>query len=183
MLAEHRETTTVRAIATAFVTTTIAWGLGLAVAVTAGMLLGFFTQAPVGTFAAPVILGLFVGWAQRRAAGRGWVSPSMPWLSAIGAGAGWLLGSYASFLVHRAGMDAAAGFMNGPVLGLIVGSAQALALPKGGRRAWISVSTLAWLAAITPWMVPGTPLFVRAASLLVPGIFSAWTRLWFKARA
>ena len=161
-----------------FLTVTIAWIVGLAVAVTLGMLLAVLVPGPAATVAGPLVLGLFVGLGQRRAlrerARRGFVAST-----AAGAAIGWLLGTFVAWRLHGCGLDGVAPWANGPIVGAVVGAVQSFAY-RGTPRArivWALGSVVAWTAAIGPWLAPGLSPYVRLAALAVPGIFAAITQL------
>ena len=92
---------------------------------------------------------------------------------------GWLLGSFVAWRLFVSGHEAIAPWANGPILGLVVGAMQSLGLrgslaSLGMRRStWTASSTLAWMAAIGPWLALATPTSVRIAALAAPGLHAA----------
>jgi len=163
----------------AFLLASLAWAIGLTVAIVLGMLLGVLVPGPAGTIAAPLVLGLTMGLAHRRLLGQASVTRAFVPLTAVGATLGWLLGSFVAWRLFVSGHEAIAPWANGPILGLVVGVAQSLGLrgsltPLGIRRSmWTASSTLAWMAAIGPWLSLATPASVRIAALAAPGIHAA----------
>lgn len=163
----------------AFLLASLAWAVGLTVAIVLGMLLGVLVPGPAATVAAPLVLGLSMGLAQKRMLGQASVTRAFVPLTALGAMLGWLLGSFVAWRLFVSGHEAIAPWTNGPILGLVVGATQSLGLRAsltslGIRRSmWTASSTLAWMAAIGPWLSPATPASVRIAALAAPGIHAA----------
>ena len=160
----------------AFLLASLAWAVGLTVAVVLGMLLGVLVPGPAATLGGPLALGLAMGFAHERVLGQAAVTRAFVPLTALGATLGWLLGSLVAWRLFVSGHEAIAPWVNGPLLGLVVGAAQSLAL-RGAcaaqRPAWTAGSALAWTAAIGPLLAPATPVSLRIAALAVPGLHAA----------
>ena len=134
-----------------FVRSLLLWSVSFLAFPAAG-LLGSFIVGPVDNLGAGLIggalLGLFLGPAQSLlSSGR---LPAVPWTvaSTIGAGLGVAAGSLA--IGYRTTLaDLAIG---GLITGVLVGIAQAVALPKGTsfRWVWVPIITALWSVA---WMI------------------------------
>jgi hypothetical protein len=168
----------------AFVLVSFAWIGGLALVVLAGLLLGVLVPGPAATIMGPLVLGALLALAQRRVVRRATMGRGFVALTAIGAAAGWLLGSVAGFALFRAGHEALAPWANGAVVGAVVGALQCATLRRAAPRhriAWTLGSVLAWGAAVGPLLAPGAPPWARLAALAVPGVFGAVAVLWTSA--
>jgi hypothetical protein len=163
----------------AFVLASFAWALGLAIAIVLGLLLAVFVPGPAAAVAGPLVLGLAMGIAQRQVLGSEAVTRAFVPLTAVGATLGWLLGCFVGWRLFVDGHEALAPWANGPVVGLVVGIAQSLALrgPEAHRWRWTIGSALAWTAAIAPWLIPGVSNGVRFAAFAAPGIHAALVSL------
>ena len=160
----------------AFLLTSLAWAVGLTVAVVLGMLLGVLVPGPAATLVGPLVLGLAMGVAQKRLLGPTAVTRAFVPLTALGATLGWLLGTLVAWRLFVSGHEAIAPWANGPVLGLVIGAAQALAFrgPHASQRpTWTAGSAIAWTMTIGPLLSPATPVSVRIAALAVPGLHAA----------
>lgn len=162
----------------AFLLASLAWAIGLGVAIVLGMLLGVLVPGPAATVASPLVLGVAMGFAHARTLGRTCVrARAFVPLSALGAVLGWLLGSFVAWRLFVSGHDAIAPWANGPIVGLVVGAAQSLGLRRSLRSTWTLSSVAVWTVAIGPWLALSTPASVRIAALAAPGVHAALVAL------
>jgi hypothetical protein len=160
---------------------TLAWIVGLLFASIGGLILAMLIAGPAATIAAPLVLGLVVGAAQRRVlhvdvlhAKRSFVLRSFVLLSALGSLVGWLFGTFVAFRLSMAGLAVVAPWIEGAIVGLAVGSAQAFAIktPLPSRSRWTIANAIVWSMALGPLLSPSVPPVLRLFSLLVPGVFA-----------
>lgn len=160
----------------AFLLATLAWVLGLALAVVIGLALGVSLPGPAGIVGGALVLGAIVGLAQRRVMRV--PGARLVVVTALAAPVAFLASAFVGARLQMPGLTA----LTGP---LVVLAQTALGHPKGeGASPRMSGGSLGvglghlgaawgWGIAVGALIVPGLPLGVRAAALAVPGMMAA----------
>lgn len=147
---------------------TVAFWLGLALAVTVGLLVGGTVAGPLGAVLGAASLGMVVGLGEARdvpVRGALWVV-----LTGCAAAVAWLAGSACGFALYRLGFPALGIAAHGPVSGVLLAAGQASLLGRAGGLRWFVVGAAGWGCTLGLLLIPDLPMLARFAALLLPGL-------------